>query len=48
MKTLILILILLAIYPFVVEGFKLLLWHAVSFFSFIVKSINNAAKKLSK
>ena len=29
MKTLILILILLAIYPFVVEGFKLLLWQAV-------------------
>lgn len=48
MKTLILILILIALYPYFVDGFKLLIWHLASLLSFIVKSINNAGKRLSK
>ena len=48
MKTLLLILILLALYTYAVEGFKLLLWHAVSLLSFIIKFITNSAKRLSK
>lgn len=48
MKTLLLILILLSLYTYAVEGFKLLLWHIVSLLSFAVKSITNSAKKLSK
>ena len=48
MKTLFLIIILIALYPYFVEGFKLLIWHVVSFLSFIIKSINNASKRLSK
>lgn len=48
MKTLILILILIALYPYIVDGFKLLIWHLASLLSFIVKSINNAGKRLSK
>ena len=48
MKTLILILILLALYSHIVEGFKLFIWHVVSLLSFIIKFINNASKKLYK
>lgn len=48
MKTLLLVIILLAIYPYFVDGFKLLIWHIACLLSFIVKLINNAAKKLYK
>lgn len=48
MKTLLLIIILIALYPYIVDGFKLLLWHLASILSFIIKSITNSAKKLSK
>ena len=48
MKTILLVIILIALYPYFVDGFKLLIWHIASLLSFIVKAINNAAKRLSK
>ena len=48
MKTILLVIILIALYPYFVDGFKLLIWHLASLLSFIVKAINNSAKRLSK